>query len=483
VISPSPALPGQRYKRCPTCRRLTPAKSPRCYECWNDVAAVPVLDPDIASVALVRQVERDAKVAAQRVQRQRRWQRVRQATIALLVLATAWYGYRTFIYEPPPVPPGTQPELALATPPGTWPIDGADAGGSHTTTASTALLRNGAISWSRELNGEPGGPLIADGERVYATFQDGRVVALDARSGAPAWTHELATRPVASPTIADGRLYVPQVTGRLLVLDAVTGEAIIESAATTTSFTTSPLIADGIAYLFGSGRLLALDAATGELLWSQVIESNWAFVTPVLSGRHIAVATGNRTLIFDRIDGVQTYFYEFERAQPFSIVIADDTVYSLSARFGAAIDIESRRPWWEGLRKYWNQLWVWGMAKEPPPPPSLWVTRRPPRDGFPVAVAPDRLLVGGAGGDLRALSRDDGAPLWQVRTPAILDAPVLAADGLLVAHEHSIALYDPGDGQRRAERAIPGDANLASVIVTGYGAFTLAADGRLTALR
>lgn len=455
----------------------------RCYECWNDVAAVPILEADAASMALARQQQIDAARDAKRALQRRRLRQLRLTSLAIFAVAASWFGYRTFIYEPPPVPLAAQPGIQLATGAAVWGIDAGDAGGLRATTAATALGDASALAWTRELGAPPVAPPIASADRIYAALEDARIVALDAATGEPVWTHQLPNQPVAAPSLAGGRLYVPQIAGRLLVLDGATGAPVLESPAATTSFTTSPLVSDGIAYIFGSGQLLAFDATTGANLWSHPIASNWAFVTPVLAGRYIAVATGNRTLIFDRLAGRQTYYYEFERAQPFSIVLAEDTVYTLSSRFGAAIDVESRRPWWEGGRKYWNQFWIWGMASEPPPPPSEWVTRRPPRDGFPVAVAADRLLVAGAGGDLRAISRLDGAPLWQVRTPEIAGAPTLAADGLLVVHHQSLALYDPADGRLLIDRPLPGDADLDSAIVTSHGTYALAKDGRLLALR
>ena len=455
----------------------------RCYECWNDVAAVPVLEADVASVALARQTQIDTRRDEKRAAQSRRLRQIRLTTFAILAVAVSWFGYRTFIYQPPPVPLGVQPNVQLATGPDVWGIDAGDVRGTRSTAATSALGHPSSVAWDRDLGAEPVAPPIASADRVFAALKDGRIVALDARSGASVWTYQLPNQPVAAPTLAGDRLYVPQIAGRLLILDATTGTPVVESPAATTAFTTSPLVADGIAYIFGTGQLLAFDATTAAPLWLQRIDSNWAFVTPVLSGRHIAVATGDRTLIFDRLAGRQTYYYEFERAQPFSIVVADDTIYTLSARFGAAIDIESRRPWWESGRKYWNQLWIWGMAGPPPPPPSEWVTSRPSRDGFPVAVAPDRLLVTGAAGDLRAISRADGTPLWQVRTDPIAAAPTLAADGLLVVHPHSLALYDPADGRLIVDRTLPGEAELDSAIVTSHGTYALAKDGQLFALR
>ncbi|MCC6236753.1 MAG: PQQ-binding-like beta-propeller repeat protein [Dehalococcoidia bacterium] len=469
------------YKRCPTCQRLTPADSLRCYECWNDVANVPVLAAQEGIRAIARQTAAD--LAAQSALERRRafWRRVRKVTIAFAAGVLTTVLYFGFIYEPPLPPPGSEPGVTMTAEDGTWPIDGRTLAGTRATTLVPQL--GAGAGWSTPLGEGPRVPLVAGADLLYVCLEDGRILAIEQATGREAWSHVLANPPVAAPTLASGRLFVPQVSGRLLALDAATGDVVLETPVYPTAFTTSPMIVDGVAYLFGTGAIVALDATTGVRLWTQRVESNWAFVTPVLSGRYIAVATGDRTLIFDRVRGQQTYFYEFERAHPYSIVLAEDTVYSLSSRFGAAIDIHSERPWWESYRKYWNQFFVWGMAPEPPPPPSEWVTSRPPRDGYPAAVGADRLLVAGPTGDVRALSRADGSPIWQEQVDAVTAPPVLTGAGLLLLHPTHLAVYDPGDGHVVASRAMPGTARLESAVVTSSGTYVIAEDGQLTALR
>jgi outer membrane protein assembly factor BamB len=476
-----PAVESQRYKLCPTCQRLTPADSPRCYECWNDVSSAPVLSAHEGIRAIARQTATDLEEKAALAKRRAFWRRVRKVAIAFGAGVMTTVIYWTMIYSPPPPPPGSNPSLQTTVGDSTWPIESGGLSGARVSAVAPALT--GGQPWALELGSAPATPMIASAEHVYLSLEDGRVVAIDARTGAEAWTHRLQNPPVAAPTLAAGRLYIPQLSGRVMILDAGSGEVFLETPVVPTSFTTSPMVVDGVVYLFGIGALVALDAETGARLWSQRIESNWAFVTPVLDGRYIAAATGDRTLIFDRLAGSQTYYYEFERAHPYSIVLADGTVYSLSARFGAAIDIESERPWWEGWRKYWNQFWIWGMAPAPPPPPSLWVTSRPPREGYPVAVAPDRLLVADATGDLRAISRADGSPLWQQRVEAIAAPPILTPAGLFLLHAQRLAIYNPENGELVTERALPGPAALESAIITSHGTYLLAEDGRLTALR
>lgn len=483
TASPQPpaASDSTLYKRCPTCHRLTPADSPRCYECWNDVASVPVLAAHEGIRAIARQTATDLATKSALERRRAFWRRTRKVAIAFTAGVLTTVIYFGFFYEPPLPPPGSDPSVTMTFEAGAWPVEGGTLAGTRVTDLAPRLTSGPA--WYVELGARPRVPLVASANLVYACLEDGRVVAIDETTGREAWSYQLANAPVAAPTLASGRLFIPQLSGRLLVLDAASGAIVLETPVYPTSFTTSPMVVDGVVYLFGTGAIVALDASTGLRLWAQRIDSNWAFVTPVLDGRFIAVATGDRTLIFDRVRGQQTYFYEFERAHPYSIVLADGTVYSLSSRFGAAIEVTSERPWWESYRKYWNQFFIWGMAPEPPPPPSQWVTSRPPRDGFPAAVAHDRLLVAGPTGDLRAISRVDGAPLWQQQVEAITAPPILTSAGLLVLHPGRIAFYDPADGHLVDSRATGTSERLESVVVTSAGTYVAAQDGTLTAFR
>ena len=480
VTAPSPPPGVERYKLCPTCGYATPASRNRCHHCWNDVATAGLLDAADAEQRLAREEALQADIASTLKRRREQSRYIRRVGYAMLVLLLGWWGYRAFIYTPPPVPTPSSTERSVVAGTDVWPITGGDLGGSQRTAATAAL--EGTERWASSLGAAPATAMVADAERLYLTLVDGRIVAVGIEDGAERWTYRLQNFPLAAPTVAGDRLYVPLRQGVLLALESETGEAVFESLATQSSFGTSPLVADGMAYVFGTGSLYGFDAENGELLWTVDIPSNWAFVTPVLTGQYVAVATGDRTLAFDRFTGQETYFYEFERAHPYSISVADDTIYSVSTRFGAAIEVDSRRPWWEGSRAVWNQFWLWGMAPSVPPPPALWVTSRPPRDGYPVAVGDDRLLLAGPEGDVRALDRVSGEELWRVAVDPIVAAPLVTPEGLLLMHASRLALYDVGSGEFVRDRAFEG-SSLFDVVVTSHGTFVADAAGELIALR
>ena len=468
------------YKRCRTCGRATESWRNRCNHCLNDIADVPVLPADEAEVLL----EHDRVITEERerryAKRRRVWRRIRYALLAVALVAFAWWFYSTWIYEPPPVPLPTSTARSIVASPDSWPIAGGDLGQTRATTASAHL--DSEVAWTTELGSPTFTSMVADAERVYLALRDGRIVAVDAASGELLWERQLQNPPFAAPTVADDRLYIAQRQGVMDVVDARTGELIYQTEETSTSFGTSPIVFNGIVYLFGTGEIVGFDAETGERLWLRDINTQWLFVTPVAFENFIAVATGDQTLVFDRLQGIQTYFYDYARAQPYSIIFDDGVVYSLSSRLGVAMDIDSARPWWEGMRAVWTQFWIWGMAPLPTPPPAVWSTARPPGAAWPAALSDEALLLASVEGNLSSLSRADGNVIWERRDAGAVTAPpTLTADGWLLTQPDGLTLVNPADGAEieRRDLGVP----LKDTVVTNHGVYVTTEDGRLLGLR
>ncbi|MBT5772921.1 MAG: PQQ-binding-like beta-propeller repeat protein [Dehalococcoidia bacterium] len=400
--------------------------------------------------------------------------------MVLLIGLIGWWSYKTFIWEAPPVPGPSSTERTIVSSAETWPTSGGNLAGTRSTSASAQL--EGEAAWSSALGVAPATAMIADGERLYVTLNNNMIVALAQQDGTVAWVHELAVVPFAAPTLAGDRLYVPMRSGQLLSLDAATGDEVFASLTTGTRFGTSPLVDDGVVYVFGVGALFGFDAETGDLLWRTEIDSPWGFVNPVLDDNFVATVTGNRSLVFDRVTGLESYFYEFERANPYAVALVEGDVYTFSSRFGTAYEVESRRPWWEGVRAVWEQFWIWGMAPDVPLRPAIWVGSDPPRDGYPAAVTDDLLLLGGPSGDLVAISRADGSEVWRIARAPIVGPPLATADGLLVVHVDRVATYDFATGTLLMERLFEGP-RLHDVVVTSGGTFIVNVDGETSVYR
>lgn len=479
TTEPAEAASSQ-YKLCPRCGYVTPSDRDRCQHCLRDIARAQILEPAAAQRRLAKQAEVISARAAVRTRNQRRTLYLRIIAVALLVGLVSWWTYNTFIYEPPPVPLPSSTERSVVSTGDVWPTSGGDLAGTRRTSASPQL--EGESAWSTALGVAPATAMIADATRLYVTTIDDRIIALNLDDGSVAWEHKLSVVPFAAPTVAGDRLYVPMRAGQLIALDVETGEELFASLTQSTRFGTSPLVDDGVAYVFGVGAMFGFDAETGELLWRTEIDSPWGFVNPVLNDDFIATATGNRSLVFDRVTGSQSYFYEFERANPYALALVDGDVYTFSSRFGTAYEVESRRPWWEGVRAVWEQFWIWGMAPDVPLRPALWVESRPPRDGYPAAVTDELLLLGAPSGELVALDRIDGAAVWRVLRAPIIGPPLATGSGLLVLHSDRVVLHDLGSGALIEERIFDG-ARLHDAIVTNTGTFIANADGQISAYR
>ena len=378
MTTPQAEPPSLQYKLCPRCGYATPSDRDRCQHCLRDIARAKILEPDVAKRRLARQAVVEAERAAAAASHLRRVRYLRVLGVLLLLGLIGWWSYKLFIWEPPLVPLPSSAERTVISTADSWPTSGGDLAGTRSTSASPQL--EGDAAWSIELGVAPGTAMVADSERLYVTTVDDRIVALDLDDGNVAWEHQLSVVPFAAPTVAGDRLYVPMRAGQLLALDSGTGEEVFASLTQSTRFGTSPLVDDGVAYVFGIGAMFGFDAETGELLWRTEIDSPWGFVNPVLDDGFVATATGDRSLVFDRLTGLESYFYEFERANPYAIALVDGDVYTFSSRFGTAYEVESRRPWWEGTRAAWEQFWIWGMAPDVPAAAGA-LGREPPSEG------------------------------------------------------------------------------------------------------
>jgi outer membrane protein assembly factor BamB len=480
VTTPAAGPPAIDYKRCRTCGDVVAADRDRCPRCLANVVGAPPVEPDEAARRLGRQAAREAARIEADARRAFRLRLLRRGAAVVAVLLVGWWVYRNFIYEPPPLPSPSSTVRTLLATPDAWPASGGDLGGTRSTAAAPAL--DAPEAWRVDLGSPLATPLVADRERVYATLEDGRIVALGIEDGAIRWEHRLPVAPHGAPAIAGDRLYVALRAGQLVALDAATGDEVFASISISTTIGAAPLIDDGVAYLFGLDGIFGFDAETGEQLWRIDVDTNWAFVAPVLDDDHIAVTSGNRALVYDRLRGGETYFYEFERAKPYALVLHDGAILVASSRFAASLDLDARRPWWEGTRAVWNQFWVWQLAPDIPPPASRWVVPQTPAEDYSAALAGEHLILAGPSGDVLALDVVSGEPAWRLDLDPVTAPPLATDSGVLVVHDDRLALLDAATGAVTDERPIEG-GDLADAIVTTGGTFVATASGSVVALR
>lgn len=481
MVSAGPASSDARpLKLCPSCGRTTDAESNRCPHCLADVTHSAVL----GVAAAEQHAEADRVDDARRARRRRRssqreiW--IRRAIVGAVLAAVAWWGYSTFIYEPPPVPIASSPAIGLATAPEAWPIEGGNAGGTRAAQAPSAI--GGTAAWSVDLGGAMKTAMVTNGQHLFIASDSNEIVALDVASGRQLWAQPLQNAPYSAPTVAGDLLYVALLQGKVIAFHVGTGEVAWEGPSVVGTFPSSPIVADGVVYAFGTHGVFGFDALTGERLMGVEHESTWATITPVIDGPYVSAAGGSDVKVINRVSGLQSYFLEFARSEPYSVIADNGEVFAVYRGTASAFDVTSRRPWWERFRAAWSQAWIIGWAPSPTAPPTIWFGGDAPRESLPAVLAEDRLLIAGRAGELVALSRATGETLWSTTTAPVVAPPLLAADGLLLAHRNSLSLVDPTTGDTILERPFP-DLVLTRIMVTAHGLFIGAADGTVRLLR
>ena len=407
---------------------------------------------------------------------------------ALLMLA-GWLGYQRFFTGPSPLPVPASTAITMRSRADLWPTAHGDLGARRVTAAATQLT--GPVAWRTDLGATVATAVVADASALYVALEDGTLLAVSVEDGRTLWRLELAFPLRAAPTLAGNRLFVPVRGGAepLLALDASSGE-LLWSVETGSTFATSPVVVDGTVFGFfntrvgesaGRAELVGLAAEDGELLWRLSADALWPIVPPVFEEEFLTLAAGRRLLVLDRVTGAQRFWYTWGSSRPTYVAADDGVIYGLTPRMLVAIDVDARRPWWEGLRGAWTWMRVYGMAPGVPEQPRDWLAQ-PPARPFPAVIAPHALIVAGASGDVRAYSRQTGEELWRESLGSLAGPPVLTANGLLLVQDDALVLLDAGDG-RELDRREFRSGRLREAVVTSHGTYVVFAGGSLIGLR
>jgi outer membrane protein assembly factor BamB len=291
------------------------------------------------------------------------------------------------------------------------------------------------LFWKRRTidGGVSGGPGAGEGI-VVAGGRNGQVIALDAETGAERWTANVTSEVISAPLVSGGLVVVRSNDGKTFAFDAASGERrwIFDRGLPNLSVrgNGAPVAGGGLVYLgYDDGSVLALRLADGGLAWEQLI----------------AEPEGRSEI--DRMADVDG-----------EIVATEHELYAAS--YGGqtmAISLQNGRP-------LWNRD-VGAYAG--------------------IALGSDRLLVSDKDGTVWALDRASGNALWKqdalarrwLTTPAIQGAYAVVGD--LDGYLHWIRLEDGVlVGRERIENA----AILGTPQVSASGMlFALTSEGELAA--
>ena len=185
-------------------------------------------------------------------------------------------------------------------------------------TVTAVNLKDGSVRWTADLGTATVSAVTVDGDQVLAaTFGDrdvpAAIVALGAADGKQRWrgTADDVSNIVSAPVLADGRIFVLDALGgvaafedggkelwRTEVRDPLSSGGVFPAQGV---LATAPVSADGQVFAVdGSGRVFAFDAETGAVLWDFALNDAAPGVPPLLTERHVLVATNSGVL--DAID-------------------------------------------------------------------------------------------------------------------------------------------------------------------------------------
>ena len=410
------------------------------------------------------------------IRRRLTWRRV----LLLLVIAVIVWQVVPRILPKRAIP---EPTTSRASDAGAraWGYVHGDASANRATSAMVNL--NSAAAWTVRVAPLSAGAVTA-ASAIYLPLADGRLVAISRDDGRVLWTRVNEYTLTAAPTSAAGRLYVLQRGGSLQALDADDGKTIWETEPLG-AYGVAPIVIDGSVYLFfglnndgqETGLVAQVDAESGRVLMREPAARAFPGIEIAVGSRAAAVIGGRTLEVYDRKYGERTFWFTF-RYGPEAVVIAGDVAYIATAGETAAIDLTTSRPWWDGVRGFWVNLYVNGLAPEPPPVPSIWLVRHSTHEVFAPVVTSSTIVIADRLGTIRAHDRATGAVRWSIDGAAITAAPVLTASGLLVARGKELSLLDQESGSLIAKRTA-GAANdpIAQVIPTEAGVISITAAG------
>jgi len=277
-----------------------------------------------------------------------------------------------------------------------------------------------------------GGGVAVAGGRLFATTGFAQAIALDAASGKEIWRTKLSGPVRAAPTVFRNRVFVTTIANELVALDADDGKVLWTHVGITE---TAGLLggaapaADGSVVLaaYSSGEIVALRIENGRVIWSDSLTalrrsnpvSTIAHVRgrPVVDrGQVLVTANSGRTVAIDLRTG--TRLWERAVGSAYGPWVAGDYAYLVS-NDGLIVclmrDTGAIR-WIRQLQRFEDE--------EDKENPIFWSG---------VALAGDRLLLGGSDGELVSVSPYTGKLLGKIDvSDKIFIPPVVAGNTVYV---------------------------------------------------
>lgn len=290
---------------------------------------------------------------------------------------------------------------------------------------------------------------VAHEGRVYAAAHDGTVYALDIKTGRVQWRVRTKLPLSGGPGLGGGRLFLGSSEGDVLALSAADGKELWR-VAVTGEVIAPPAATENIVVVRSvDGRLRGLNAADGAELWvaeqsvprlslrgtaAPVITGDMA-ICGFDNGKVMAVGLGDGDVLWETTVAPSRGRTELERLVDIdsSVQVVGNDVFVVGFQGRAAmLALDSGQIWWS----------------------------RDVSSDRGLVVGDDAVYVSAADGDVLALNRRDGTPLW---TQAALhrrglSAPSIDGSAIVVADfEGYLHWLDAGTGDMLARAATDGN--------------------------
>jgi outer membrane protein assembly factor BamB len=315
----------------------------------------------------------------------------------------------------------------------------------------------------------------SDGERLYAASHDGDVLALDPKNGRTVWRAATKLALAGGPGVGSGRVVAGSSEGDVIALDAADGKQVWKVRVRGEVLAPPAVGSDIVVVRTVDGRLVGLNLEDGQERW------NTEQQVPRLSLR----GTAAPVIIGDVV------VCGFDNGKVVSVGLADGDVQwetqvaSSKGRTELArmVDIDSM------VQPVEKDIYVVGFqgraAMLALDSGQIWWARDESSDRGLVVDA-ETIYITDADGDIQALKRRDGTPLW--KQAALhrrgLSGPVLDGSAIVVADfEGYVHWLDAATGELLARVSTDGNRVTSRPLVVDGTVYVLTDGGRLSAFR
>jgi outer membrane protein assembly factor BamB/serine/threonine protein kinase len=309
----------------------------------------------------------------------------------------------------------------------------------------------------------PAADSIAAGT-IYAGFNDGRIVALDAATGKVRWNQSAANGAIYSPPLyAAGSVYTGSADDtRMFALNATTGAIDWRfSVGTNNGVYATPGYQSGVVYCATDVTLYALLASTGTQIWAYTADGTDIRTMPlVVNGVVYIGSLGGTIHAVNATTGKQKWSANISIANNTSFAVTADTLYCTDANgVVQALRLSDGSSVWHSGAVYavstpvlsGNVIYVGGYqaisALNAASGQSVWAVSTTDYVFGAPAAAGTSVYVPVNDGHVVSLSYADGSVQWtkQVTTYNI-DAPALVANGMVYVSAEKVYALDAASG-------------------------------------